>query len=93
MFIHTEARTLFFWVQNLNFNSFGVFRKNEYFWGYEDFADFLGGHHKIGLVLGVISMKFSVFSRGKCTECGYFWGLQKNQIFFGVLDIPDIFFG
>ena len=36
---------------------------------------FLGGHHKIGLYLGVISMHFRVFSSGHCTEWGYFfWG-------------------
>ena len=34
-------------------------------WGYEDFVDILwggGGHHKIGLYLGVISMHLSVIS-------------------------------
>ena len=40
----------------LNFNILGVFR------GYEDFVDILGGHHKIGLYLVVISMHFRVFS-------------------------------
>ena len=29
---------------------------------------FSGGHYKIGLVLGVSSMYFRVFSYGKCTE-------------------------
>ena len=43
---------------------------------------FEGGHHKIGLVLGVISMYFRVFSYGKCTEWGYFWMLQIFQRFF-----------
>ena len=46
----------------LNFNIFLAFQKNKYFLGYEDFVDFLGGHHKIGLYLGVISMHFKVFS-------------------------------
>ena len=54
---------------------------------------FLGGHHKTGLVIGVISMYIGVFSYGKCTEWGYFLRLQKFQRFFWVLDIPDIFFG
>ena len=31
------------------------------FWGYEDFVDILGGHDKIGLVLGVSSMYLRVF--------------------------------
>ena len=45
--------------------------------------DIFLGHPKIGLVLGVISMYFRVFSLGRYTESGYFWGLQKFQIFFG----------
>ena len=38
------------------------FQKNEYFGGFEDFVDNFGGHHNIGLYLGVISMHFRVFS-------------------------------
>ena len=32
----------------LNFNTFGFFfsSENEYFWGYEDFVDIFGSHHK-----------------------------------------------
>ena len=53
----------FFWSSKfLNFNIFGGFQKNKYFWGYEDFIDILGGHHKIGLYLEVISMHLRVFS-------------------------------
>ena len=37
----------FFWVQILNFNIFGGFLKNKYFFGYEDFVDIFLGHHKI----------------------------------------------
>ena len=43
---------------------------------------FFWGHPKIGLVLGVISMYFRVFSSGKYTESGYCFGLQKFHIFF-----------
>ena len=43
---------------------------------------FFGCHHKIELYLGVIFMHFRVFL-----------GLLKFQIFFGVLEIPDIFWG
>ena len=28
----------------------------------------LGGHHKTGLALGVISVRFVVFSLGQCTK-------------------------
>ena len=40
----------------------GGVQKNEYSFRYEDFVHGLGGHHKIGLYLRVISMHFRVFS-------------------------------
>ena len=49
----------------------------------EDIVDISGVITKKGLVLGAISMHFSVFPLGQCTEWGYFWGLLKFQIFFG----------
>ena len=61
--------------------------------GYEDFVDIFGGHHKIGLYLGVISMHFRVFSGGQGTEWVIFFWLLKFQIFFGVFEILDIFVG
>ena len=51
VFSHIRRLGLFFGVQILNFNIFGGFQKNEYFfWGYEDFVDIFLGHHKIVLV-------------------------------------------
>ena len=45
---------------------------------------FLGGHHKIRLYLGVISMHFLVFFKGQGTEWGYFGGVAKiSNIFWG----------
>ena len=52
------------------------------FWGMNILWIFFGGHPKIGLVLGVISMYFRVFSSGKIYRIGIFFGLQKFQIFF-----------
>ena len=66
---------------------FWGFQRNEYFWWYEDFVYILGVYHIIELYLRVISMHFRVFS----FDGGYFWGLLKFQIFFGVLEIIDIF--
>ena len=43
--------------------------------------DILGGHHKIGLNLEVISMHFRVFSEGQGTEWKIFFGLLKFQTF------------
>ena len=54
---------------------------------------FFWGHPKIGLVVGVISMYFRVFSEGKYTELGYFLGCENFKYFFWVLEISDIFFG
>ena len=59
---------------------------------YEDYVDILG-HHKTGLVLGVISVHFRVFSLGQCTDSiwEYFWGCYNFKYFWGMPDIPDIF--
>ena len=71
----------------MKLNIFGVFKKTKYFLGYEVFVDIFG------LYLGVISMDFRVFSKGQGTEGGYFLGFLKFQTFFGVPEIPDIFWG
>ena len=68
----------------LNFNIFGDFKKKLVFFGVWRFCGyFIGGHHKIGLYLGVISMHFRVFSYRQGTEWGIFFGSLKFQIFFG----------
>ena len=54
--------SFFFGFKILNFNIFLGFQKNEYFWGMKILLIFFGGHHKIELYLGVISMHFRVFS-------------------------------
>ena len=58
----------------MNFNILGCFQKNKYFWGMKILWIFFGGHHNIGLYLGVISMHFRDFSSGLCTELGYIFG-------------------
>ena len=50
-----------------------------------------GGHDKIGLVLGVSSMYFRVFSYGKCTVRIFLRG--KNFKYFFVCLIFPIFSG
>ena len=78
----------------MNFNIFGGFRKNKYFWGMRTSWIFFGGHHKIGLYLGVISMHFRVLSESQGTEWGIFLGVAKiSNIFFGVFELPDMFWG
>ena len=49
-----------------------------------------GGHHKIGLYLGVISMHFRVFSEGHCTEWRYLLGGGGGG---GFAEISNIFWG
>ena len=52
--------------------------------------DILGGHDKIGLVLGVSSLFLGSFLKVNVQNENIFaW--QKFKIFFGVLDIPDFF--
>ena len=63
------------------------------FWGYEDFVDIFGGSSQNWASLRVITMQFGVFFKGQGTELRYFFGLLKSQIFFGGLEIPDIFWG
>ena len=37
-------------------------QKNEYFWGYEESVDILGGHYiHVGLIWGTISIHFRAF--------------------------------
>ena len=63
IFIHVYVGSgHFFGFKILNFNIFWGFQENEYFWGTKILWIFLGGHHKIGLYLGVISIHFRVFS-------------------------------
>ena len=53
------------------------------FWGMKVLWIFLGGHHKIGLDLGVISIHFRVFSYGQGAEWGIFFGVCKILNIFG----------
>ena len=73
----------------------GGFQKNEYFWGITILLIFLGGHHKIRLYLGVISMYFWVFFKVKVQNGLFFMGggVLKFQIFWGVLEISFFFWG
>ena len=63
------------------------------FWGMKILWIFFGGQHKIGLYLGVTSMRLRSFLEVKVQNGGYFFVLVKFQIFFWVLEIPDIFGG
>ena len=72
------AQVIFgFKVLNFNILGGGGFRKINIFLGYEDFVDIFGGHHKIGLYLGVIFMHFRVFLKVNVQNGGYFLGCQN----------------
>ena len=86
MFSYIRRLGSFWGVQNFAFQYFFGFEKNDYFWGYEDFVDIFGGHHKIGLYLGVISMYSRVSSLGQGTEWGIiFWIAKIFKYFLGCL--------
>ena len=67
----------FFWggggFKILNFNIFGGFQKNSYFWGYEDFVDIFWGSSQDWASLRVISMNFRVFFQIKVQNWDIFW--------------------
>ena len=95
-YFHTYVGSGHFLVFKIfNVNIYGGFQKNEYFWGvvYEDFVDIFRGHHKIGLYLVSFLCILGPFLQVNGTVWGYFLGSLRFQIFFGVLAIPDIFFG
>ena len=58
IFTRTQAQAILGGFKILNFNIFGGFKKNEYFWGYEDFVDIFGGSSQNWASLRVISMQF-----------------------------------
>ena len=58
----TFSYRVIFGFKILNLNIFWGFQKNEYFGVSNILWIFLGGHHKIGLLLGVIPMHFRFFS-------------------------------
>ena len=64
IFSYKRRLAFFFFggVKILNFNILGGFRKINIFRGMKILWIRFGGHHKIGLYLGVISMHFTVFS-------------------------------
>ena len=62
IFSYIRRLVPFFRFKILNFDIFGGFQRNNYFFGYENFVDIFWGHHKIGFYLEAISMHFKVFS-------------------------------
>ena len=76
IFSYTRRLRLIFFggrgVKILNFDIFGGFQKNDILLGMKIMWIFFGGHHKIGLYLGVISMHFRVFLKVNLQNGGYF---------------------
>ena len=78
----------------MNFNLFGGFQKNKYFWGMKILWIFLGGHHKIGLYLwGHFYAFWGLFLRSRYRIRDIFWVAKISNIVWGVLEIPGIFSG
>ena len=65
----------------LNFNAFGGFQKNKYFWGYDDFVDIFGGS----------SQNWTIFRGHFYVFLGLFLGQGTDrEIFLGAAKILDI---
>ena len=81
IFIRMLAWVIFLGFKNLNFNIFGGFQKNKYFFGMKILWIFFWGHHKIGLYLGlflcILGSSFNVI-----VQNGDIFGLLKFQMFF-----------
>ena len=62
IFSNIRRLRYFLGFKTLNFNIFGDFQKNEYFWGYEDFVDIFGGSSQKGSFLCILGsyLKFKV---------------------------------
>ena len=63
------------------------------FLGYEDFVDIFGVITKLNYIEVSFLCILGSFLKVKVQNGGYFLGLVKFQIFFGMREIPDIFFG
>ena len=90
-FLIFELHYFFLFFIFFFFGGGGGFRNINIFWGMKIFWIFLGGHDKIGLVLGVSSMYFRVFLKVNVQNENIFaW--QKFQTFFGCLIFPYRYF-
>ena len=57
-------------------------------WGNEDFVDIFWGRG------GITNLDYILCILGQGTEWGIFFGVAKfSNIFLGVLEVPDIFWG
>ena len=72
VYVHGSAH--FFWFKILNFNIFGGFQKNEYFWGVWRLCGYFFGSSHNWASLRVISMQFRVFFKVKVQNWDIFWG-------------------
>ena len=74
----------------MNFNIFGSFQKNEYFWGYEDFVDIFWRSSQKWTGFGGPFYVF--FLRSMYRMRIFFWVPKISNSFWGMPDIQDIFF-
>ena len=77
----------------MNFNIFWGFQKNEYFLWYEGIVDIFWVITQLDYILGSFLCIFWSFLKIKVQNGGYFLGLLKFHIFFGMLEIPHFFGG
>ena len=95
LFSYIRGLGSFLGGQTFEFQYFGVFRKINTFWGYEAFVDFfLGGgvFTKLDYIEWSFICILGSFLKIKVPNRGCLFGVGNFEIFFGVLEIPDIFF-
>ena len=63
------------------------------FLGYEDFVDIFGGSSQNWASMRVISMHFRVYFKVNVQNWDIVLGCYSFKYFFGVLEVPDIFWG
>ena len=69
----------------MDFNIFGGFhKKNEYFWGYEDFVDIFGGSSQNWTILCILGYRMGDIFLGLLKFQIFFLGCLKFLIFLGV---------
>ena len=90
--IFIMARTIFWGFNILNFNNFGWFQKNKYFWGMKKLWIFLGVITKLDYFGASIQYILGFFLKVKVQNGNIFWGSLNFQISFGVCLIRLIFF-
>ena len=77
----------------MNFDIFGGFQKNEYYFGYIDFVNIFGGlSQKISNYKGSFLCILGYFLKVKVQNGGHYWVAKISIFILRVVEISDICF-